>query len=55
MYLVKSCLRMNFSLTTFYQMVTHLYNSYGNRQPFYIHEVKLCIPEISFCYKGKQG
>ena len=55
MYLIKSCLRMNFSLTTFHQMVTHLYNSYGNWQPFYIHEVKLCIPEISFCYKGKQG
>ena len=30
MYLIKSCLRMNFSLTTFHQMVTHLYNSYGN-------------------------
>ena len=29
-YLIKSCLRMNFSLTTFHQMVTHLYNSYGN-------------------------
>lgn len=55
MYLIKSCLRMNFSLTTFHQMVTHLYNSYGNWQPFYIHEIKLCIPEISFCYKGKQG
>lgn len=35
MYLIKSCLRMNFSLTTFHQMVTHLYNSYGNWQLLY--------------------